>query len=366
MKTVLALLACLCILVAVLQLYTLPTEPLWPASMIAREIWPWFIAINSVGVVLAVFAFRPLIPAFAAALIVAVWPATQIAGIVRAMQQQWREQFPTATPPAPGVRSALRYAFCAYPAALVEPQKLPLGIHLYRTDATLDALRPVIVNIHGGSWQRGTPTEDGRFSSYFARRGWAVFSLDYRFAPASRHPAQIDDVRASLRWVHEHAAEYGADPAHIVLVGRSAGGHLALLAAFANDAPPIRSVVSYYAPVDLAAGYADLPVPDPFRVRTRLETFIGGSPDQLAGVYREASPSAQVRRALPPILLVQGAHDCVVKPRFTRELRHRLLEADNRALLLEIPWSDHAYDFVYFGAGNSVTLPFVEAFLLAT
>jgi acetyl esterase/lipase len=244
---------------------------------------------------------------------------------------------------------------------------LPLNIHLYR--ATKDPGRtvgPVLVNIHGGSWQHGTPQDDGTFASYFAGKGWTVFSLDYRLAPQWTHPAQIEDVRAALRWIHIHAAEYGGDPARIALAGRSAGGHLALLAAYTSGDFPIRAVVSYYAPIDLAGGYADPPVPDPLRVRERLEIFLGGTPTDLATVYRDASPITYVRADLPATFQVLGARDCVVRPRFPKALHERLLAQKNRSLLLEIPWSDHGFDFVYFGAGNALALPYVDAFLEAT
>src|SRR5262245_13580579 len=284
MKIALGLLAFLCVLVAVVQLYTLPTEPLWPASMIARELWPWFIVANAIGVALASYAWRPLILVFVAGLIVSLWPLTQRSRAIEDIQRQWAQQaLATAPLRAPGIGEIFLNAFGGYAGPRFAPEVLPLNIHLYRaTKHPGPTVGPVLVNIHGGSWQHGTPGDDGTFASYFAGKGWTVFSLDYRLAPKWTHPAQIDDVRSALRWIHAHAAEYGGDPARIALAGRSPGRQLALLAADARSAFPIRAVVSYYAPVDLAGGYADPPVPDPLRIRERLERFLGCTRTDLA------------------------------------------------------------------------------------
>ena len=61
-----------------------------------------------------------------------------------------------------------------------------------------DGARPILIAIHGGSWQHGGPRENADFTSHFANAGWAVFSLEYRLAPQFVHPAQIDDVRRSI------------------------------------------------------------------------------------------------------------------------------------------------------------------------
>jgi acetyl esterase/lipase len=63
---------------------------------------------------------------------------------------------------------------------------------------------------------------------------------------------------------------------------------------------------------------------------------------------------------------LHGMRDCVVKPEFSRTFDQRLRAANNRSILLEIPWSDHGFDFVYFGAGNALALSYVTAFLDAT
>ena len=138
---------------------------------------------------------------------------------------------------------------------------------------------------------------------------------------------------------------------------------MALLAAYEPGPVPVRAVIAFYAPTDLAAGYNDLPSPDPIDVRQVLSTYLGGSPAQAPEAYRAASPITYAQRALPPTLLIQGARDHIVKPRFPRELQGKLLGSGNRAVLLEIPLAEHAFDAVFPGIGNRLALHYVEQFL---
>ena len=203
----------------------------------------------------------------------------------------------------------------------MEPETLPLNIRYYRPKGA--GPHPGLIDIYGGAWQRGAPEDSRQFDSYLAYKGYAVFAIEYRHAPNFRFPAQIEDVRAAIAFLHANAAQYHTDPDRLILCGRSAGGQLALLAAYEPGPVPIRAVIAFYAPTDLAAGYADLPSPDPIDVRQVLATYLGGSPAQAPEAYRAASPITYAQRGLPPTLLIQGARDHIVKPRFPRELQRQ-------------------------------------------
>ena len=222
---------------------------------------------------------------------------------------------------------------------------------------------PVIIQIYGGGWQRGAPDDDGACARYLASRGYVVFAPDYRHAPQSRWPAQIEDIRAALAWVVAHAADYGGDPDRIALVGRSAGAQLAMVAAYERSSPAVRAVVSYYGPVDLAEGWRHPPRPDPLDARSLLETYLGGTPDQMPDRYLAASPISYVSRDVPPTLLLYGSRDHIVEARFARELHSRLRAAGADAVLLEIPWAEHAFDAVPNGLSSQISLFYVERFL---
>ncbi len=179
---------------------------------------------------------------------------------------------------------------------------------------------PVVVQIYGGAWQRGTPSDNDIVARELAARGFIVFAIGYRHAPRWRWPAQLDDVRMALRWIRQNGSRYGADSSRIAMFGRSAGAHLAMLAAYERGAPPVRAVVNYYGPVDLIEGYRQPPRPDPLDVRQVEIALFGGSPDRFAEAYRAASPIAYATRTLPPTLSIYGARDHIVEPRFGRML----------------------------------------------
>ncbi len=139
-----------------------------------------------------------------------------------------------------------------------------------------------------------------------AKDGYLVVSIDYRHAPQSRWPAQIDDVRAAIDWVVAHAGENGGDSQHIGLLGRSSGAQLALVAAYTEPAR-IDAVISFYGPTHLVEGWNEPPNPDPLKIRGVLEALFGGPPADMQRVYDAASPITYVSRRVPPTLLVYGA-----------------------------------------------------------
>jgi acetyl esterase/lipase len=246
----------------------------------------------------------------------------------------------------------------------ISPNQLRSDIYLYKSPSSVgQEPLPIIIDIHGGSWQRGSASDDHSFASYMAERGYAVFTIDYRKAPISQYPAQIQDVRNAMQWVFRNAPYYGADPSRISLVGRSAGGQLALLAAYTVKRIPVRAVVSLYGPTDLTEAYEDPPEVDPLDIRAKLKAYMGNDPGELPDAYREASPISHIEGDLPPTLLIQGAHDDIVRPALARKLQSALEKNGTKALLLELPWSEHAFDFVDFGPGNRFALIYIEAFL---
>ncbi len=246
----------------------------------------------------------------------------------------------------------------------------PLYLDLYQPSAV--GKYPVIVLLYGGGWTNGSSSENAEFGEFFAARGYVVVALEYRLAPRHRFPTQVEDVSQALRFVREQAEAYEIDRDRIALLGWSAGAHLAMLAGFQStpSASGIRSIVDYYGPVDLAAGYADPPVPDPLNVRQVLETFIGGPPSEFPKAYAEASPITYAKAAapdsLPPVMLVYGGRDHIVEPKYGRLLYDQLRASGNTAVWVRIPWAEHAFDKVFNGISNQLALHFVERFLAQT
>ena len=93
---------------------------------------------------------------------------------------------------------------------------------------------PAIIAIHGGAWISGDKRFDALHCRKMAQKGYVVMAINYRLAPKHKHPAQIDDCREALRWLHEHAHEYPIAPDSLGVGGSSAGGHLGALMAMAR------------------------------------------------------------------------------------------------------------------------------------
>lgn len=237
---------------------------------------------------------------------------------------------------------------------------------------TLDVYRPVkvgrfpvVVQIHGGSWRNGDPSDNSDFAQWLTSAGYVVFSIDYRRAPEWKWPTQLADIDSALAWINAHSNEYEADTSRVVLLGRSAGGHLAMLAAYTAPHPGVRGVVSLYGPIDLANSYRNPPHPDPLDIRKIEDGFIGGPPDKFLREYDSASPMsfALSGKSLPPTLLIYGGRDNVVEPKYARLFAERLNETGTSAAYLEIPWAEHGFDAVFSGVSSQLSLYYTERFL---
>ncbi|QKQ77061.1 alpha/beta hydrolase [Nostoc sp. TCL240-02] len=241
------------------------------------------------------------------------------------------------------------------------PVGVPLKMEVYQPPQV--GKYPAVIVIYGGAWQYGNPHANSEFNQYIAHQGYTVFAIDYRHAPKYQFPAQLDDVRTALNFIRKNAASYEADPERIVLIGRSAGAHLAMLAAYQPDAPPIRAVVNYYGPVNLPGGYKTPPFPDPINTRAVLKAFLGGSLEELPNQYQIASPINYLTHPLPPTLLIYGSRDHLVEARFGRQMYERLHDSGNTAVFIQIPWAEHAFDAVFNGVSNQLALYHTERFL---
>lgn len=180
---------------------------------------------------------------------------------------------------------------------------------------------PGVLLIHGGGWRAGSRKDFLRSLPDFARSGFVAASVSYRFTPRHSWPAQLDDVRAALRWLRAHSTEFRLDPHRIAAMGFSAGGHLSLLLGLWPEKPSlgIQAVVNYFGPTDLRT--------DVFndRVDELIAALAGGSREHIPGIYAEMSPVVHVAPGDAPVLTFQGTEDPLVPVEQAR-LLHRALE----------------------------------------
>ncbi len=228
---------------------------------------------------------------------------------------------------------------------------------------TSHSLLPIVVQIYGGAWQRGSPASNEDYAQWLASQGYVVIAIDYRHAPAFHFPAQIDDIREDLTWIRNHAADYNGDTSRVAFLGRSAGGHLAMLAAYTDSPITPRAVVSLYGGIDLVNGYEHPPFPDPLNIPDVTLKFVGGTPEQLPELYRAGTIYTYVTRKLPPTLLIYGGRDNLVETKYPIELRDRLRATGTQVAYLEIPWANHAFDEVLNGPSDQLAMYYTGRFL---
>jgi len=109
--------------------------------------------------------------------------------------------------------------------------------------------RPAVVLIHGGYWYEGDKSSYAGFARQLADKGYAAFAINYRLNTQARWAAQRRDVLTALRWVRSRAARFAVDPARIVVVGNSAGGHLASIAGTHSTSARLVKAVAATSPV---------------------------------------------------------------------------------------------------------------------
>jgi acetyl esterase/lipase len=221
-----------------------------------------------------------------------------------------------------------------------------------QAEGVLDAYLPsstttarLILYIHGGGWTGGDKAEfpQALVAELVGRRGYAVVSMNYRLVKngQNRFPAQIDDVRAALDFLAANAATYGVSAAPVALMGGSAGGHLAMLYAYAYDPEKrVSAVVDFWGPTDLADEVARL---DPTADAT-AGNFLGDG-DPRAAIATEASPLRRVSAATAaPTLLIHGALDPLVPVSQAIKMHEKLLSLGADSQLEIYPDQRHGVD----------------------
>ena len=194
---------------------------------------------------------------------------------------------------------------------------------------------PVVLYIHGGAFQALSKDSHWLMGLAFARRGYLVFSANYRLAPEHPFPGGVEDVGAAWRWVVENCQRFGGDPARIVVSGESAGANLvtslAIATCFARPEPWARAVFELgHLPAAVVPFCGYLQVSDAQRlvtgkrgiawfVRDRIldveDQYIGWGRDAADPTLDLANPllflegDRQPERPLPPFFLSCGGSD---------------------------------------------------------
>jgi arylformamidase len=122
-------------------------------------------------------------------------------------------------------------------------------LDLFAAPARTDALRPLLIYIHGGYWQELSKNEHSFPAATLNRNGISYVAVDYGLAPRATLDEMVERCRRAVAWIAQHSTALGVDAAAIHISGCSAGAHLAAMTALADwlryglAASPIRSVI---------------------------------------------------------------------------------------------------------------------------
>ncbi|MCF6223222.1 MAG: alpha/beta hydrolase [Flavobacteriaceae bacterium] len=198
----------------------------------------------------------------------------------------------------------------------IESTDLKLDIY---HKANTDKPMPLLIFIHGGAWKKGDKHDYWPYLIPFAEKGYITATIQYRFSGIAKYPAQLNDVSSAVKWLQDNAEQFHIDPNKIVLIGGSAGGHLAMMAGYTNLSLKIKGVVNLYGPADLTIDYA--------RETPSVIKLIGKSYEEAPELYKQASPISFINKHIPPTLIFQGMLDEIVPYDQSDNLDKKIKEA---------------------------------------
>ncbi|MEV7808208.1 alpha/beta hydrolase [Microbispora sp. NPDC088329] len=190
--------------------------------------------------------------------------------------------------------------------------------------------RPIVFVIHGGWWSGGDKKYMTSISRSYSQLGYTVVNLDYRLSGDAAWPAQRTDVIAAVNAVRRHAAMFNADPGRYVLLGFSAGGHLATaVGAYGDGRPGLRGVVGISPPVSPLSAFEDgsaFGTKEQQKLRKAAIKLAGGcAPAKCPRVWSSMEVPFHASAGDPPMLTVHSSEEFV--PPYQSEMLKESLES---------------------------------------
>jgi acetyl esterase/lipase len=247
-----------------------------------------------------------------------------------------------------------------------------------------------LVFLHGGAWYMLDKDFFTRpFFRHLAAQGHVVMDVAYRLYPETDMLGMVGDAKRAIAWMKSQGPAYGVNPERVVVAGGSAGGHLALLAAYTPRESALTpddvgetdlsvgAVISCYGPTDLRAYYdhtrqniwghlGQATEAHPPRPLVRgvlgtsyerlglgktgavgaMEPLVGGTPETVPDLYALFSPITHVQPGCPPTLLIQGKDDVIAPVSATNVLFEQLVASGVPAVNIVFPHAEHGFDLV--------------------
>ena len=214
---------------------------------------------------------------------------------------------------------------------------------------------PLIIWIHGGAWRGGNKTH--YVPKAYLTAGYAGASINYRLSQHAIFPAQIEDVKAAVRWLRANAETYRLDPNRFAAWGSSAGGHLVAMLGTAGNviefevgenlevSSKVQAVVDYYGPTDFLQMDAHR-LPDglvhdaPDSPESKL---VGGPIQEHKDRVAKANPITYVSKDDPPFLIIHGDQDKLVPYHQSVLLKDALEAVEARVTFYKVEGGGHGW-----------------------
>lgn len=196
-----------------------------------------------------------------------------------------------------------------------------LKLDLYMPEATTDTKRPLLIWVHGGAWKRGSkddiPLKNPLLLNSMIGEGYALAAVSYRLSGEASFPAPVSDINDAINYLHQHADRYNLAADNLIVMGRSAGGHLANLIGATNthgdidfyEKPnyKVNAVVSFFGPTDLLAlgNKGNRPTTE----RASVSRFLGTIPSHDPELAKQASPTSYINEESPAFIMLHGDLD---------------------------------------------------------
>lgn len=240
------------------------------------------------------------------------------------------------------------------PADLGERQDLPCGETGLFADVVYPRNRetaalPVMVFVHGGALVSGDRKTNRVFCQELARRGFVVYSVEYRLIDRAEVSGMVSDVCAALAMVRATAMRFGGDPGRVSLCGESAGAFLAIYAAAAGRSEALRRELGCTAHglelsrLILISGMIYTTGNDPVGLLYKKTLYPEGSRDR-ALMARLAPDNPEIIALLPPILLVSSKAD--------------FLRGNSLSYVKALKHYRHAHKLLYYPNNKALTHAF--------
>lgn len=199
---------------------------------------------------------------------------------------------------------------------------------------------PIVINIHGGGFNKGVKESQTGFNTFF-KNGYAVANIAYRLVQVAPAPAAVEDTRCALIYLIKNAKALNIDPNKIVIMGGSAGGHLALMGGLLGNDTKFDSNCSGVKDVKVAAIIDKYGITHIGGWKSRSATWWLGDRANDQKFIESVSPLFQIKKDSPPVFIVHGNADPVVPYQQSVDLKKKLDEFGVKNKFMTVEGGEH-------------------------